>query len=72
MENRIKSALLFTVGGVLGLTYLVGVVSDPLATSGAQRLPPVVYTVAMVLGLLVGIGLFLDVDLLVDVFVASD
>lgn len=72
MENRIKSALLFTSGGVLGLAYLFGVAGDPLATSGPQRLPPVVYTIAMVLGLLVGIGLFLDVDTLVDIFVASD
>ena len=72
MDNRIKAATLFTVGGVLGLAYLVAVMGEPLATSGPQRLPPVVYTVAMLLGLLVGIGLFLDVDPLVDVFVAND
>lgn len=72
MRNRIKAALLFTVGGLLGLAYLVGVTGAPLATSGPQRLPPVVSTVAMVLGLLVGIGLFIDVGPLVDVFVAED
>ncbi len=71
MENRMKLALLYAGGGILGLTYLLGVMGDPLATSGPQRLPPIVYTVAMTLGLLVGIGLFLDVKPLVNLLVSN-
>ncbi|WP_276302448.1 hypothetical protein [Halorussus lipolyticus] len=66
-----KLALLYAGGGILGLTYLLGVMGDPLATSGPQRLPPIVYTVAMTLGLLVGIGLFLDVKPLVNLLVSN-
>ncbi|WP_135825306.1 hypothetical protein [Halorussus ruber] len=72
MRNRIKAALLFTVGGVLGLTYLFVVMGDPFALSGPQRRPPLIYTIVMILGLATGIGLFLDVDFLVEIFVADD
>jgi len=71
MEQRLKAALLYFGGGLVGLAYLVGVMGDPLATSGPQRLPPIVYTVAMTLGLLVGIGLFLDFDPLVNLLVGE-
>lgn len=71
MERRIKAAILYFGGGIIGLTYLFGVAGNPVATSGPQRLPPIVYTVAMTVGVLVGVGLFLDVDPLVDLLISD-
>lgn len=71
MESRIKASILYFGGGIIGLTYLIVVTGNPLATSGPQRLPPIAYTVAMTVGVLVGIGLFLDADPLVDLLVGD-